>query len=89
MSLIKKSDVKNHLWTGARGKVSPFGPRSQPDATGYSNDGIGDVQANGSRSEGRSDGQSPVLPAGSPPSSEAAAGSEQLLEPSTVKASHA
>jgi hypothetical protein len=89
MSLIKKSDVKNHLWTGASGKVSPFGPRSQPDANGYSNYGIRDVHVNGSGSEGRSDGQSPVLPAGSTNSSEAVAGSEQLLERSTVKTSHA
>jgi len=46
MSLIKKSDVKNHLRTGASGKLLPFGPRSQPDATGYSNIGIRDVPVN-------------------------------------------
>jgi hypothetical protein len=68
MSLIKKSDVKNHLRTGASGKLLPFVSRSQPDATGYSNIGNRDVPVN---------------------TSEAVPGSEQLLEPSTVKVSQA
>lgn len=33
MSLIKKSDVKNHLFT-RRKTLMPFRPISQPDATG-------------------------------------------------------
>jgi hypothetical protein len=89
MSLIKKSDVKNHLWTGAGGKVLPFGPRSQSDATGYSNDGVPDAPGNVSSSEANSNGQSSVLPAGTANSVEAAAGSEQMLKPGMVKTSQA
>jgi hypothetical protein len=89
MSLIKKSDVKNHLRTGTNGKLLPFGSRSQPDATGYSNIGIRDVPPNTSSSGGRSDGQASVVPMGSTNSAEALPGSEQLLEPSTIKASQA
>ena len=89
MSLIKKSDVKNHLWTGARGKVLPFGSRSQPDATGYSNDGVRDAQVNESGSDRRPEAQPAVSPEGPANSSEALAGSERLLEPSTIKASQA
>jgi hypothetical protein len=36
MSLIKKSDVKNHLSSKASNKVLQFIRKSQPDATGYS-----------------------------------------------------
>jgi hypothetical protein len=89
MSLIKKSDVKNHLRTGASGKLLPFGSRSQPDATGYSNIGIRDIPVNTSSSGVSPDGQSSVVPMGSTKSAEAVAGSERLLEPSTIKASQA
>jgi hypothetical protein len=36
MSLIKKSDVKNHLSPRYRTKIHLCRPLSQPDATGYS-----------------------------------------------------
>jgi hypothetical protein len=36
MSLIKKSDVKNHLSPQFRTKIFLCPPVSQPDATGYS-----------------------------------------------------
>jgi hypothetical protein len=36
MSLIKKSDVKNHLSPRYRTKILLCRPLSQPDATGYS-----------------------------------------------------
>jgi hypothetical protein len=36
MSLIKKSDVKNHLSPRFRTKIHLCEPESQPDATGYS-----------------------------------------------------
>jgi hypothetical protein len=36
MSLIKKSDVKNHLSPQFRTKINPCEPVSQPDTTGYS-----------------------------------------------------
>ena len=36
MSLIKKSDVKNHLSPRYRTKIHLCPPVSQPDATGYS-----------------------------------------------------
>ena len=36
MSLIKKSDVKNHLSPHFRTKIHLCEPVSQPDATGYS-----------------------------------------------------
>ena len=89
MSLIKKADVENHLWTGASGKVLPFGSRSQPDATGYSNVGSRDVQGSGSRAKGRSDGKYPVLPVESATSVKAVVSSEPLLKPSIVEASQA
>ena len=38
MSVIKKTDVKNHLSTRRKKPVFPFGPVSQPDATGYPGD---------------------------------------------------
>jgi hypothetical protein len=36
MTLIKRSDVKNHLSTRASAVVLPFTPTSQPDAAGDS-----------------------------------------------------
>ena len=36
MSLIKKSDVKNHLSPRYRTKIHLCQPESQPDATGFS-----------------------------------------------------
>ena len=36
MSLIKKSDVKNHLSPRFRTKIHLCQPESQPDATGFS-----------------------------------------------------
>lgn len=36
MSVIKKSDVKNHLATHDRKGIRLFRPASQPDATGFS-----------------------------------------------------
>jgi hypothetical protein len=43
MSLIKKSDVKNHLSTRTGASELPVQPVSQPDATGYSGDGSEDA----------------------------------------------
>lgn len=42
MTLIKKSDVKNHLSTRSNAIVFPFRPASQPDATGNSGDDVTD-----------------------------------------------
>lgn len=42
MSLIKKSDLKNHLSTRTGATTLPVQPVSQPDATGYSGDGSED-----------------------------------------------
>ena len=36
MSLVKKSDVKNHLSARFRDKIHLLNPESQPDATGFS-----------------------------------------------------
>jgi hypothetical protein len=36
MSLIKKADVENYFSARRKKIVFPFGPVSQPDATGYS-----------------------------------------------------
>jgi hypothetical protein len=38
MSLIKRSDVKNHLSARRKTLVFPFGPVKQPDATSNSAD---------------------------------------------------
>jgi hypothetical protein len=39
MSLIKKADVNNHLAARRKKLIFPFGPVSQPDATGDSGNG--------------------------------------------------
>lgn len=49
MNLIKKADVKNHLSARRKKIVFPFGPASQPDATGYSRDELRDANVNASR----------------------------------------
>jgi hypothetical protein len=46
MSLISKSDVKNHLSTRTGASGIPIQPVSQPDATGYSGDGSEDAAVN-------------------------------------------
>jgi hypothetical protein len=48
MSLIKQSDVKNHLSPQFRTKIHLCHPVSQPDATGYSVAETDAVQANAS-----------------------------------------
>lgn len=50
MSLIKKSDVKDHLSARRKKIVFPFGPVSAPDATGYSGDKPRGAKVNASRS---------------------------------------
>ncbi len=50
MSLIKKSDVKNHLSPRHRTQIHLCPPESQPDATGFSAVEPGTVQADGSDS---------------------------------------
>jgi hypothetical protein len=46
MSLIKKADVNNHLAARRKKLIFPFGPVSQPDATGYSENGRRDTNPN-------------------------------------------
>jgi hypothetical protein len=46
MSLIKKADVENYLSARRKKIVFPFGPVSQPDATGYSGNGRRDTNPN-------------------------------------------
>ena len=46
MSLIKQSDVKNHLSPRYRTKIHLCQPVSQPDATGYSVAELGTIEAN-------------------------------------------
>jgi hypothetical protein len=89
MSLIKKADVENHRRERASGKILPFGSRSRPDATGYSNVGSRDGQGSGSGAKGRSDGKYPVLPVESANSVKAVVSSGPLLKPSIVEASQA
>ena len=50
VSLIKKSDVKNHLSPRHRTQIHLCPPESQPDATGFSAAEPGTVQADGSDS---------------------------------------
>ena len=45
MSLIKKSDVKNHLSLRYRTQIHLSQPESQPDATGFSVVEMGKVQS--------------------------------------------
>jgi hypothetical protein len=48
MSIIKKSDVKNHLSPGFRTKIHLCNAVSEPDATGHSAAEPGEVQAGSS-----------------------------------------
>lgn len=48
MSLVKKSDVKNHLSPRHRTQIHLCQPASQPDATGFSAAETGEVQAGSS-----------------------------------------
>ena len=89
MSIIKKADVKNHVRTRASGKLLPFGSRSQPDATGYSNGRIRGTQVSGSSSEGPSNRQSAVTPKASDSSVQAVTDGERPLEPLAIKTSQA
>ena len=50
MSLIKKSDVKNHLSPRHRTEIHLCPPESQPDATGFSAAESGTVQPDASDS---------------------------------------
>lgn len=59
MSLIKRSDVKSHLSTRARGVVLPFKPASQPDASGDSGSELRDSKPN-AQSSGNAVGTSTV-----------------------------
>jgi hypothetical protein len=54
MSLIKKSDVKNHLSTRRSKTVFPFGPINQPDV-GNSGNELRDKNLNVTDSRGDSD----------------------------------
>jgi hypothetical protein len=47
MSLIKKSDVKNHLSSRHNNHIH-IAPASQPDATGFSGTNQAPIEANGS-----------------------------------------
>jgi hypothetical protein len=89
MTIIKKADVKSHLRARTSGKLLPFGSRSQPDATGYSNDRIRGTQVSGSSSEGSSNRQSAVTPKVTKSSVQAVTDGEQPLELLSVKASQA
>jgi hypothetical protein len=86
MSLIKKSDVKNHLRTGATGKLLPFRHRSQPDATGYSNDRIRDSETTAPIMSASTGGQSSVTPGCDINSGGTAIGSDLLANTFTIKA---
>jgi len=46
MSLIKRADVENYFSARRKKIVFPFGPVSQPDATGYSGNGRRDTNPN-------------------------------------------
>jgi hypothetical protein len=50
VSLIKKSDVKNHLSPRHRTEIHLCPPESQPDATGFSVEESGAVQTDASDS---------------------------------------
>lgn len=43
---MKKSDVKNHLFTGAAGGLLSSRPGSEPDATGFSNNATHEPEVN-------------------------------------------
>jgi hypothetical protein len=89
MTIIKKADVKSHLRARTGGKLLPFGSRSQPDATGYSNDRIRSAQVRMSSFAGPSNRQGAITPTVTSSSVQAAADREQPLEPLIVKASQA
>ncbi len=59
MSFLNKSDVKNHLSTKASGKLLSFSQRSQPDATGYSENEELDVKVTTPPSNAPSGRQAP------------------------------
>jgi hypothetical protein len=63
MSLIK-SDVKRHLSTKSDGRILPFKPQIQPDATGYSGDGVRGSKVSALTSNEQS---APLSPASIPP----------------------
>lgn len=46
MTIIKRSDVKNHLSTRASSVVLPFRPTSKPDATGDSRSKLQSAEPN-------------------------------------------
>jgi hypothetical protein len=89
MSLIKKSDVKNHLFTGAKDNLLPFRQRSQPDAGGFSNDGIRDTDVKTPILGVRADGQSSVVPPVSASLKGVPTAGEHVEGASKVKASQA
>jgi hypothetical protein len=64
MSLIKKSDVKTHLSTQSDGRILSFKPQTQPDATGYSGDGVRGANVGAVTSNEQS---SPLSPASTTP----------------------
>jgi hypothetical protein len=86
MSLIKKSDVKNHPGTGATGKLLLFRQRSQPDATGYSNDGIRDSEVTTPVMSDPTGGRSSATPVYDVDLDGAARGNEQRANVFTIKA---
>jgi hypothetical protein len=72
MSFLNKSDVKNHLSTKASGKPLSFSQRSQPDATGYSENEELDVKVTTPPSNAPSGRQAPpFLPVSALPIDEA------------------
>jgi hypothetical protein len=83
MSLIKKADVRNYLSARQR-KNLPFGPISQPDATGYSGDGSREAKVNEPKSrQGHDQERSSVRP--SVAAAESHAGPARSAYTSTVR----
>ena len=80
MKFIKKSDVERHLVTGASDKLLPFRCRTQPDATGYSNEETRRKTVNTTIPGARPDRCASVLPV-------TAAVFVYPVQPSTAKAS--
>jgi hypothetical protein len=65
MSLIKKSDLKNHLSTRTGATVLPIEPSIHADATGYSEDGNKDTIVNAAPASDNL-GSAPAAEAGKP-----------------------
>lgn len=87
MSFMKKSDVKNHLFTGAAGGVLPFRPGSEPDATGFSDNAAYGPEVNAPTVIQPNDGQRALINGATDEARGAAADDEEAAVLVRVKTS--